>query len=78
MSDIVYKSYNEIEREIEIARVERDLAFAKFQKSFDDTKESLQPENIIGDTPKKIFKILGAFSGPIKSAALTFLFKKIF
>lgn len=73
----VYRSFEEINKELEIKKVERDLAYAKFKRSLDATKESLEPGNIIGDTPKKIFSFLGMFSGPIKSAAMAWLLKKI-
>lgn len=78
MNTKVYQSYDEINRDLEILKVEKDLAYAKFKKSLDETKDSLQPMNMIGDTPKKILGVLGTMSGPLKSAALTWLFKKIF
>lgn len=79
MSSIkIYNTFDEINKELEILKVEKDLAYARFKKDLDQTKESLQPGNIIGDGPKKVLGILGAFSGPLKSAALTFLFKKLF
>ncbi|MCO6147628.1 DUF6327 family protein [Flavobacterium sp. NRK1] len=74
----VYNSYDEINRDLEILKVEKDLAYAKFKRSLDETKDSLQPMNMIGDTPKKVLHVLGSLSGPIKSAALTWIFKKIF
>lgn len=73
-----YRSFDEINKELEIMKLERDLSYAKFKKSLNNTKESLEPGNIIGETPKKVLGMLGAFSGPIKSAALTWLFKKVF
>lgn len=78
MNTKVYHSYDEVNRDLEILKVEKDLAYAKFKKSLDDTKESLEPMNMIGETPKKILGVLGTLSGPLKSAALTWLFKKIF
>ena len=74
----VYRTFKEINKDLEILKVEKDLAYARFVKDLDQTKESLKPGNMIGDTPKKILGLVGAFSGPIKSALLTFLFKKIF
>ncbi|MHA3788514.1 DUF6327 family protein [Flavobacterium hauense] len=78
MNTKVYTTYDEINRDLEILKVEKDLAYAKVKRSFEDTKESLEPMNMIGETPKKILGVLGTFSGPLKSAALTWLFKKIF
>lgn len=74
----VYYSFDEINKELEILKVERDLAYAKFMRELDETKESLKPGNLIGEKPKQILDFLSAFSGPIKSAVLTWLFKKIF
>jgi len=78
MNTKVYQTFDEINKDLEILKVEKDLAYARFKKDLEQTKESLQPGNMIGETPKKILGVLGAFSGPIKSALLTFLFKKIF
>jgi len=74
----IYSTFADVNKDLQILKVEKDLAYAKFVKGLDETKESLQPGNLIGETPKKILGVLGAFSGPIKSAALTFLLKKIF
>jgi len=73
----VYSTFAEVNNDLKILKVERDLAYAKFIKGLDETKESMQPGNLIGETPKKILGVLGAFSGPIKSAVLTYLLKKI-
>ncbi len=78
MESKIYHTYEEINRDLEILKVEKDLAYAKFTKSLDETKESLQPMNMIGETPKKILGLLGTFSGPIKSAAFAWILKKIF
>lgn len=74
----IYRTYDEINKELEIMKVEKDLAYQKFLKELDETKESLEMKNLIGDTPKKALNVLGALGGPLKTAALTFLFKKIF
>lgn len=78
MESKVYYTYEEINRDLQILKVEKDLAHAKFAKSLDETKESLQPMNIIGETPKKILSFIGTLSGPLKSAGLAWLLKKIF
>lgn len=78
MESKIYHTYEEINRDLEILKVEKDLAYAKFTKSLDETKESLQPMNLIGDTPKKVLGFISTFSGPLKSAGLAWLLKKIF
>jgi hypothetical protein len=74
----IYNSFEEINRELEILKVEKDLAYARFKKDLNEAKDSLTAENIVGEGPMRAFKIVGALSGPLKSAALTWLFKKIF
>lgn len=78
MNSKVYYTYDQINRDLEILKVQKDLTYQKFLKELDETKESLKPKNIIGDTPKKVINVLGILSGPLKSTLLTFLFKKIF
>lgn len=73
-----YSTYDEINRDLEILKVEKDLAYQKFLKEIDETKESFQPKNIIGETPVKIFNFLGSISAPIKGVALTYLLKRFF
>lgn len=74
----VYNSYNEINQDLKILKVEKDLAYHRLLKELDETKDSLSLKNIIGDTPKKILGVAGMLSGPLKSLALTWLFKKVF
>lgn len=74
----VYHTYDEINRELEILKVEKEIAYHKLIKEFDETKESLEFKNLIGDGPKKALNVLSMLGGPLKSAALTYLFKKIF
>ena len=73
-----YRTYDEINKDLEILKIEKDLAYAKFMKELDETKESLEPINLIGETPRKVLGVLSTLSGPLKSAALTWIFKKIF
>lgn len=74
----IYSTYDEINRDLEILKVEKDLAYQKFLKEVGETKESFQPKNIIGETPAKILGFLGSISGPIKGVALTYLLKRFF
>ena len=78
MTTKIYRTYDQIDRDLEILKVEKDLAYQRLIRDFDDTKDSLRLENMVGDTPKKVMGVVGALSGPLKSAALTFLFRKIF
>lgn len=78
MENKVYKTFDQINKDLEILKIEKDLAYYRLKKDVDDTKESLELKNLMGDAPKKAVNFLGNMAGPLKSAALTFLFKKIF
>ncbi|AXG73663.1 hypothetical protein DVK85_05215 [Flavobacterium arcticum] len=74
----VYTTFNDIDRDLEVMKVEKDLSYYRFKRELATTKESFEPENLIGKTPAKIFSFLSMLSGPLKNAALTLIFKKIF
>ncbi|KAF2519016.1 hypothetical protein E0W68_07090 [Flavobacterium salilacus subsp. salilacus] len=76
--DKVYTTFDEINRDLEILKVEKELSYYRFKKELVITKESFEPKNLIGKTPAKILGFLSMLSGPIKSAILTMIFKKIF
>lgn len=43
-----YSSYAEIERDLEILKVQKDINYQKLILSFQKTKESITPQNIVG------------------------------
>jgi len=43
-----YSSYAEIERDLEILKLEKDINYQKLVLSFQKTKDSITPQNIIG------------------------------
>lgn len=73
-----YSSYEEIERDLEILSLEKEIQFQKLVQSFDKTKDSLSPSHLIGNVPKMALHALGGLSGPIKSIGISFLLKKLF
>ncbi|NBL65759.1 hypothetical protein GV828_11160 [Flavobacterium sp. NST-5] len=74
----IYTSFEEINRDLEILKVEKELAHEKLKLSFEDTKDSITAKNILGTVPGTAVNVLGALSGPIKNLGVTYLFKKIF
>ncbi|MDL2140909.1 MULTISPECIES: DUF6327 family protein [Flavobacterium] len=42
-----YSSYAEIERDLEILKLEKDINYQKLVLSFQKTKESITPQNVI-------------------------------
>ncbi|RRJ94167.1 DUF6327 family protein [Flavobacterium macacae] len=73
-----YASYEEINKELEILKVEKDLAFEKMQLSFMETKDSFTAKNIVGTVPGMALNVIGALSGPLKNVGIAYLTKKIF
>ncbi len=71
----VYTDYDEIERDLEILALEKEIQFKRMMQSFDKTKESLSPGNLIGDVPKMA---LSAIAGPVKTLGISFILKKLF
>ncbi|MBF4515331.1 hypothetical protein IRZ71_03220 [Flavobacterium sp. ANB] len=43
-----YASYAEIERDLEILKLEKEINYQKLVLSFQKTKESITPQNIVG------------------------------
>lgn len=73
-----YSSYAEIERDLEILKVEKELSYQKLLKNFDDTKESLDPKKMFGGIPDVAIDLVSGFAGPLKGMAINFILKKIF
>ncbi len=73
-----YSSYEEINRELQILKVEKDLAYEKMNKSFHDTKDSFTAKNLLGTVPGIALNIIGSLSGPLKNVGIAYLTKKIF
>lgn len=43
-----YTSYAEIERDLEVLKLEKQINYQKLVSSFQKTKESITPQNIVG------------------------------
>jgi len=53
-----YSSYAEIEHDLEILKLEKEIYYQKMKLSFDKTKESLVPSksvSFVGDLYQKVF-----------------------
>lgn len=71
-----YKSYSQIDQDLEILKLEQEISYQKIVQSVQDTKESLEPKNLLGAIPKVALNLLENFSGPIKNVALSVLLKR--
>ncbi|MGO4905311.1 DUF6327 family protein [Flavobacterium sp. W20_MBD1_R3] len=72
-----YSSYAQIERELEILKMEKEISYQKLIYGLKKTKESMTPMNIVGGV---VGSSLNAFSGSYGSLltfALPFVIKWI-
>lgn len=73
-----YSSYAEIDKDLQILALEKEIYYEKLIQSAKETKESLSPGNLLGEVPKLALSALGGLAGPVKSMALSFIMKKFF
>lgn len=73
-----YASYADIDRDLEILKLEKEIYYQRMSQSMHDTKESLSPGNLVGGVPKAALGFLGNLGGPIKGIAVNFLLNKFF
>ncbi|HLF50980.1 DUF6327 family protein [Flavobacterium sp.] len=70
-----YSSYAEIEMELEILKLEKDINFQKLVLSFHETKESFTPQNIVSGFLGSYKTILSNSYGTILNMAIPFAIK---
>ena len=70
-----YSSYAEIELELEILKLEKDINFHKLVKSFHETKESFTPQNIVSGFLGSYKTILSNSYGTILNMVIPFAIK---
>ena len=69
-----YSSYAQIDRELEILKIEKEISYQKLVYGINKTKESFTPQNIVSD-------LIGSYGsalpyGTIVTTALPFIIKK--
>lgn len=72
-----YSSYEEIERDLKILKIERELHFHKAFQSLDSLKEEFSPINLIRNAFSGAFSAFKG-SGGIQTFLITSLFKFVF
>ncbi|MFA7446086.1 MAG: DUF6327 family protein [Flavobacteriaceae bacterium] len=70
-----YSSYKEIDRDLKILKLEKELQYQKLLKSGREIKESLSFVSVL---PDLAIGAVNTFSGGIKGAVLGYLLKIIF
>lgn len=79
MKNQKYKSYNQIEKDLEILRIEKEICYQRLIQIFQNTKKSLEPKNLlVSVVPKTVLSVLEVLTGSTKSIIISFILKKIF
>ena len=67
-----YSSYADIDRDLEILKIEREIHYQKIILSIDTTKENLKPLRVIGSIFRGYKKIFKSNYGKIIELGLTY------
>ena len=73
-----YSSYAQIEQELEILKVEKELHYQRLLQTFDNTKENLDPKRMLGGVPEIALDMVSGLAGPLKGMLINFVLKKVF
>jgi hypothetical protein len=68
-----YSSYAEIEKDLEILKLEKEINYQKLVLSFQKTKESITPENVLGGIFSSLTDYLSNSYGSILQSVLPFV-----
>jgi len=72
-----YSSYAEIDSELEILKLEKEIHYRKMMQSVQRTKESLTPSGIVGDLISSSTSALKGPYGPILTMVAPFVLNKV-
>ena len=73
MEDKKYSSYAEIEHDLEILKLEKEIYYQKMKLSFDKTKESFMPSKSVTFFGDLYSKYLSGTTGTIVKMAIPYL-----
>ncbi|NUY80107.1 hypothetical protein HUK80_04305 [Flavobacterium sp. MAH-1] len=73
-----YSSYAQIEQDLEILKVEKELYYQRLLQTFDNTKDNLDPKKMFGGIPDVAIDMVSGLAGPLKGMLINFVLKKIF
>lgn len=72
-----YSSYAQIERELEILKIEREISYQKLAQGFQKTKESITPLSIVSGVVGSSISLFSGSYGTLIKLALPFVIKWI-
>ena len=67
-----YSSYAEIDRDLEVLKLEKEINYQKLVLSFQKTKETITPENVLGGIFSSFKDYLSNSYGSILQSVLPF------
>ncbi|MBC5839325.1 DUF6327 family protein [Flavobacterium muglaense] len=73
-----YSSYEQIDRELEILKIEKEISLQKVRLEFQGIKENLEPKNIVRGIVGSYVPSFPGKYGQIISIALPFITKWLF
>jgi hypothetical protein len=73
-----YSSYADIDRDLEILKLEKEIQYQKLLKTLGETKENLSPDKFLGGIPGVAIDVVSGLAGPLKGVAISYILKKIF
>jgi len=76
--DKKYTSFGDIDRDLEILALEKEIHYQKLLQTLQDASDSIAPGKLLGSIPKLALDLVGGLSGGFKGMALSFLLRKIF
>jgi len=75
MGKKIYSSYEEIDQDIQILKLEKDVSYQKLILSLETTKEHLKPK-LFSNSTFSLF--MGVLWKPIQNIAVSYIIKKCF
>jgi hypothetical protein len=72
-----YSSYAEIERELEILKIEREISYQKLLFGFQKTKDSMTPMNLVSGVVGSSLNAFSGSYGSLLTIAIPFIIKWI-
>jgi|GEM_PF-1038026 len=73
-----YASYAQIEQDLEILKVEKELYYQRMLQTLDHTKGNLDPKKLFGGVPEVAIDMVSGLAGPLKGMLINFVLKKVF
>lgn len=78
MREVKFRSFSDIDHELEILKIEKEIKYEKMMQTVQQTREDYTPGKLLGIVPKLALDLAGGLSGGLKGMAISFVLKKLF